>query len=58
MHLLVVEDDPRLARSLSRLLSEDRHVVELAMTGREGLDLALGATGSMRSSSTSACPTS
>jgi len=49
MHLPVVEDDPRLARSLSRLLSEDRHVVELAMTGREGLDLALGATGSMRS---------
>jgi DNA-binding response OmpR family regulator len=40
MHLLVVEDDPRLGRLLARLFGEDRHVVELAVTGREGLDLA------------------
>ena len=40
MHLLVVEDDPRLGRLLSRLFREDRHVVELAETGRDGLDVA------------------
>jgi DNA-binding response OmpR family regulator len=40
MHLLVVEDDPRLGRLLVRLFSEDRHVVELACTGREGLEAA------------------
>ena len=45
MHLLVIEDDPRLGRSLSRLLTDERHVVELAATGFEGLDLALGADG-------------
>lgn len=40
MHLLVVEDDARLGRLLVRLFSEDRHVVELAATGRDGLDVA------------------
>ncbi len=45
MHLLVVEDDVRLARSLVRLLSEDRHVVEHAPTGRLGLELAVGTDG-------------
>ncbi len=40
MHLLVVEDDARLGRLLVRLFSEDRHVVELAGTGRDGLDVA------------------
>jgi two-component system OmpR family response regulator len=45
MHLLVVEDDARLARMLSRLLSEDRHVVEVAGTGRGGLELAEGMSG-------------
>ena len=30
MHLLLVEDDERLARVLTRLLEEDRHVVEHA----------------------------
>ena len=40
MHLLVVEDDPRLGRLLSRLFREDRHVVELVDTGRDGLDVA------------------
>src|SRR5262245_9379666 len=40
VHLLVVEDDPRLAALLARLLGEDRHVVEVAATGREAIDLA------------------
>jgi DNA-binding response OmpR family regulator len=40
MHLLLVEDDPRLGRLLRRLLEEDRHVVELATTAQEGLTLA------------------
>ena len=40
MHLLVIEDDPRLGRLLVRLLTSDRHVVELAATGRDGLDVA------------------
>ncbi|HEV8545159.1 MAG TPA: response regulator transcription factor [Candidatus Limnocylindrales bacterium] len=40
MHLLVVEDDPRLGRLLVRLFTEDRHVVELAENGMDGLDVA------------------
>ena len=40
MHVLVIEDDPRLVRLLRRLLEEDRHVVETATTGRDGLDIA------------------
>jgi two-component system OmpR family response regulator len=40
MHLLIVEDDDRLRRLLKRLLEEQRHVVETAATGSEGLDLA------------------
>jgi len=40
MHLLVIEDDPRLVRLLRRLLEEDRHVVETATTGLDGLDIA------------------
>ncbi len=40
MHLLLVEDDERLARALTRLLEDDRHVVEHAADGRTGLDLA------------------
>ena len=36
MHLLVVEDDPRLGRLLRRLLGDDRHVVELARTADDG----------------------
>ena len=39
MHLLVVEDDPRLVRLLRRLLEEDRHVVETATAGLDGLDI-------------------
>ena len=40
MHLLVVEDDPRMGRLLKRLLEEDRHVVDLAATAEHGLALA------------------
>ena len=40
MHLLVVEDDPRMGRLLKRLLEEDRHVVDLAITAEDGLALA------------------
>ncbi len=40
MHLLLVEDDERLARALTRLLEGDRHVVEHAPDGRTGIELA------------------
>ena len=40
MHILVIEDDPRLADLLAQLLTGDRHVVDVAATGRDGLDLA------------------
>lgn len=39
MHLLVVEDDPRLGRLLLRLFSHDRHAVDLATAGQEALEL-------------------
>ena len=45
MHLLVIEDDPRLSRLLKRLLEDDRHVVELAMDGQSGLEIAEDAPG-------------
>ncbi len=45
MHLLVVEDDPRLGPLLRRLLEGDRHVVELATDGPTGLELAEGVPG-------------
>ncbi|MDQ6794955.1 MAG: response regulator transcription factor [Chloroflexota bacterium] len=45
MHLLVVEDDPRLSRVLRRLLEEDRHVVELAADGETALAIAGEADG-------------
>jgi two-component system OmpR family response regulator len=38
--LLVVEDDARLSRLLKRLLSQDRHVVETALTAEKGLEVA------------------
>lgn len=40
MHVLVVEDDARLCRLLKRLLTQDRHVVETALTAEEGLEVA------------------
>jgi two-component system, OmpR family, response regulator len=45
MHLLVVEDDPRLSRLLKRLLEEDRHLVELASDGESALEIADSTTG-------------
>jgi DNA-binding response OmpR family regulator len=45
MHLLVIEDDPRLGRLLKRLLEDDKHVVELAIDGRTGLEIAEDAHG-------------
>ena len=45
MHLLLVEDDARLARALTRLLRDDRHVVDVAGDGTTALDLAEAADG-------------
>jgi two-component system, OmpR family, response regulator len=45
MHLLLVEDDDRLARALTRLLEEDRHIVEHAPDGKTGIELAQAISG-------------
>jgi DNA-binding response OmpR family regulator len=45
MHLLVVEDDPKLGRLLTRLLHDDRHVVELAADGYSALEIARDSSG-------------
>lgn len=45
MHLLVVEDDSRLRAMLERLLLEDRHVVEVAESGEEALEVIAGDCG-------------
>jgi two-component system OmpR family response regulator len=39
VHVLIVEDDPRLGRLLQRLMVEERHVVDLAVAGEEAVDL-------------------
>lgn len=44
MHILVVEDEQRLARLVQRVLTEERHAVEMAHTGADGLYLALTGT--------------
>lgn len=44
MHILVVEDEKRLAFLLRRVLLEERHTVDLAHDGLKGLDLALSGT--------------
>ncbi len=44
MHILVVEDEQRLALLLRRVLLEERHTVDLAYDGEKGLDLALSDT--------------
>lgn len=44
MHILVVEDEQRLAVLLRRVLSEERHAVDLAYDGAEGLNLAASDT--------------
>jgi DNA-binding response OmpR family regulator len=41
MHILIVEDEQRLAFLLRRVLLEERHTVDLAHDGQRGLDLAL-----------------
>jgi two-component system, OmpR family, response regulator len=45
MHLLVVEDDPRLGRLLVRLLSDERHLVELTTSGVEAVAIAEAGSG-------------
>ena len=40
MHILVVEDERRLAALLQRVLTEERHVVDVANDGTSGYDLA------------------
>jgi DNA-binding response OmpR family regulator len=40
MHILVIEDEQRLATLLRRVLTEERHVVDIATDGHEGLDMA------------------
>ncbi len=44
MHILVVEDEARLANLLRRVLSEERHSVDIAPDGTKGLDLAASGT--------------
>jgi DNA-binding response OmpR family regulator len=45
MHLLLVEDDPRLSRVLGRLLEDDRHVVEHAADGETAIEVAEATAG-------------
>jgi DNA-binding response OmpR family regulator len=40
LHILVVEDEQKLATLLRRVLSEERHTVDVANDGTSGLDLA------------------
>jgi DNA-binding response OmpR family regulator len=40
VHILVVEDERRLATLLRRVLGEERHTVDVAFDGAEGLNLA------------------
>jgi DNA-binding response OmpR family regulator len=40
MHILVIEDERRLAAVLRRVLTEERHMVDVAYDGDSGLDLA------------------
>jgi len=44
MRILVVEDEPRMAELLRQGLSEEGHVVTLALEGREALSLAMDAS--------------
>jgi len=39
MHILVVEDERRLAHLLRRVLLEERHTVDVAADGEQGLDM-------------------
>ena len=42
--VLIVEDDPRLGASLSRVMAEESFVVDLCATGREGSERARAAS--------------
>ena len=42
MHVLLVEDDDRLASLTARLLRKERHVVETTASGRDAVELAAG----------------
>jgi DNA-binding response OmpR family regulator len=44
MHILVVEDEQRLATLLRRVLTEERHTVDVAHDGQAGFDLAASDT--------------
>jgi DNA-binding response OmpR family regulator len=44
MHLLLVEDDRRLAKVMKRVLEDERHVVDCASDGSEGFELGLTGT--------------
>ncbi|MGI8825609.1 MAG: response regulator transcription factor [Chloroflexota bacterium] len=44
MHILVVEDERRLANLIRRALEEEGHVVDVAHDGVDGLDMAEGTT--------------
>lgn len=44
MHILVVEDQQRLALLLRRVLTEERHTVDVAYDGENGFDLAASDT--------------
>lgn len=44
MHVLIIEDDRRLARLMARVLTEEHYTVEVAHDGETGLDLALQGT--------------
>jgi DNA-binding response OmpR family regulator len=41
MRLLIVEDEPKVARFVERGLREEHFTVDVAFDGEEGLDLAL-----------------
>lgn len=42
MHILVVEDEKRLANLVRRALEEERHVVDVSFDGAEALEMAQG----------------
>jgi DNA-binding response OmpR family regulator len=42
MHVLIVEDEKKMAELLKKGLEEENHSVELAFDGREGLEMAEG----------------
>src|SRR5438270_13460205 len=42
MHILVVEDEKRLANLVRRALEEEGHVVDVTFDGAEALDMAEG----------------